>query len=108
MQKEQNQIISQIRIEFEAVKEAYFRLKEEKDELVLNKRELIDRIEKQDIIIKELKTSNENLQLAMLVKGSTPDGESLASKRIDELVADIEHRRGAGHVQESILWAERQ
>lgn len=90
MQKEHGQIISQIRNEFEFVKDAYNRLKEENDVLTSEKQALIDKVDEQNIIIKELKSHNENLLLAKAVGGGDSEKESIAGKRIDELVAEID------------------
>jgi len=89
MQTGQSQIISKIREEFGAVTDAYRRLKEEKDELAEYLQALEDKVEKQDFAIKELKDRNENLQIAKAVSVTNYSG-SLAAKRIDDLVSEID------------------
>lgn len=90
VQMEQNEIISKIRQEFDLVKTAYTRLKEEKDVLASEKQGLMNKVEEQDIIIKELKQRNENLQLAKAVKSEDPESNSLAQERINGLVSEID------------------
>lgn len=89
MQNGQSQIISKIRKEFDAVKDAYTRLKEEKDELAETLQALNDKVEKQDIALKELEARNENLQIAKAVSVTNYSG-SVAEKRIDDLVSEID------------------
>ena len=90
MQTEHFQIVKDIKIEFEAVRKAYARLREEKDTLVCEKQALVDKVEQLTAVIKELEKRNETLILARAV-GNTAVGENTdARRRVDELVGEID------------------